>query len=72
MAVRQNALDSVHTYPQATQRVLDSFYVGDGLSGADSKERSAASTKTATPAIFQAPGLHFGSGKRTNPTFWST
>ena len=40
MAVKQNALDNAHTYPQAIQSVLDSFYVDDGLTGADSIEEA--------------------------------
>ena len=36
MAVKQNALDHAVQYPQAAEVVSDSFYVDDGLTGADS------------------------------------
>lgn len=36
MSVKQNALDFAVEYPQATQAVEKSFYVDDGLIGADS------------------------------------
>ena len=36
MAMKQNALDHVKTHPLAAQAVIDSFYVDDGLIGADS------------------------------------
>ena len=35
MAVKQNALELKEKYPQAAEAVLKSFYVDDGLSGAD-------------------------------------
>ena len=36
MALRQNAIDYKESNPQAYQVVLNSFYVDDGLTGADS------------------------------------
>ena len=36
MAMRQNALDHQRMYPLDAQAVMDSFYVDDGLDGADS------------------------------------
>ena len=36
MVVRQNALDYGQVYPKASQAVLESFYVDDGLTGTDS------------------------------------
>ena len=36
MALRQNAIDHKRSHPQACQAVLRSFYVDDGLTGADS------------------------------------
>ena len=39
MAVKQNALDNAQTYPQATQSVLESFYVDNGLTGEVSKKK---------------------------------
>ena len=35
MALRQNALDHLKTYPQEARTALESFYVDDGLMGAD-------------------------------------
>ena len=40
MAMRQNAIDPVESHPRAAQVVLDSFYVDDGLMGADSIEEA--------------------------------
>ena len=36
MAMWRNAMDHELRYPQATKAILDSFYVDDGLIGADS------------------------------------
>ena len=36
MSLKQNALDFAVDYPQAAKVVEDSFYVDDGLTGADS------------------------------------
>ena len=38
MAIKQNAIDLVHEYPQASQMVEESFYVDDCLTGADNVE----------------------------------
>ena len=40
MCVKQNALDYAKVYPLAAQAVEDSFYVDDGLTGADSVEKA--------------------------------
>ena len=40
MAMRQNAIDHAESHPRATQVVLDSFYVDDGLMGADSVQEA--------------------------------
>ena len=37
MAVRQNAIDNASEFPLAVKAVFNSFYVDDGLTGADSK-----------------------------------
>ena len=42
MAVIQNALELTRKYPQAAEAVLKSFYVDDGLSGADSVKLAIA------------------------------
>ena len=36
LAVRQNAIDHISEFPLAAKAVLTSFYVDDGLTGADS------------------------------------
>ena len=41
MAVKQNALDFAMEYPRAAEVVKTSFYVDDGLTGADSIEEAA-------------------------------
>ena len=38
MSVKQNAIDHTHEFPLATTAVNESFYVDDGLTGADSVE----------------------------------
>ena len=40
MSVKQNATDLAHKYPLAAQAVDESFYVDDGLTGADSIEEA--------------------------------
>ena len=40
MAMKQNALENMDTHPHAVQAVLDSFYVDDRLTGANSTEEA--------------------------------
>lgn len=40
MALKQNALDHAIDYPLAAEAVHTSFYVDDGLTGADTVERA--------------------------------
>ena len=40
MALRKNALDNQQKFPQAAKATLESFYVDDGLIGADSVENT--------------------------------
>ena len=40
MAMKQNALEHIDTHPHAVQVVLDSFYVDDGLTSANSIEEA--------------------------------
>ena len=40
MALRQNALDYQHEYPQAAKAALDDFYIDDGLSGEDTVDKA--------------------------------
>ena len=43
MCVKQNAVDYASVYPLAAKAVENSFYVDDGLTGADSIEGATAS-----------------------------
>ena len=45
MAVRQNAIDHISEFPLAAEAVLISFYVDDGLSGADSIDEAISLQK---------------------------
>ena len=38
MLVQQNAMELAHKYPLAAEAVLKSFYVDDGLTGADNTD----------------------------------
>ena len=38
MAIKQNAINIAHEYPQASEVVEESFYVDDCLTGADNNE----------------------------------
>ena len=40
MCIKQNAIDHVSQFPQAAEAVHSSFYVDDGLTGADSVEQA--------------------------------
>ena len=40
MSVKQNAADLAHKYPLIAQAIDESFYVDDGLTGADSTEEA--------------------------------
>ena len=50
MAVQQNALNFAMEYPQAAKVVAESFYVDDGLTGADS-EQEARVAKTIADTV---------------------
>ena len=45
MAVRQNAIDHISVFPLAAEPVLTSFYVDDGLTGADSIDEAISLQK---------------------------
>ena len=45
MALRQNAVDHITEFPMAAKAVLNSFYVDDGLIGADSVEEDISLQK---------------------------
>ena len=40
MAMRQNAFDHQRKHPLATQAVMDSFYMDNGLNGEDSVDKA--------------------------------
>ena len=40
MALKQNAINHIQSHPQAYQAVIKSFYVDDGLTGADSEDEA--------------------------------
>ena len=40
MALRQNAIDYQHKYPQAAKAALEDFYIDDGLSGEDTVDKA--------------------------------
>ena len=40
MAVKQNAIDLAHEFPSTARAMEQSFYVDDGLTGADSVEEA--------------------------------
>ena len=65
MAIRHNALENVHTYPQAARSVLESFYVDDGLTGANSIGEAVQLQKQ-LHLFFWAPGLHYENGRQPN------
>ena len=53
MSLKQNALDFAVDYPQAAKVVEDSFYVDDGLTGADSIQDAIELPKTASRAFHE-------------------
>ena len=57
MAVKQNALDHVMEYPLAAKSVDDSFYVDDGLTGADSIQE-AVELQCQLQDLFSKGGFH--------------
>ena len=48
MSVKQNAADSAFQYTLAVKAVTESFYVDDGLAGADSVEEAKNSCKASS------------------------
>ena len=57
MAVKQNALDHTMEYPLAAKSVDDSFYVDDGLTGADSIQE-AVELQCQLQDLFSKGGFH--------------
>ena len=56
MVVKQNAIELAHKYPLAAQAVLDSFYVDDGLTGAEDIE-SAITLQRQLQDLFTSGGF---------------
>ena len=54
--MRPNAIDHELSYPQAARAVLESFYVDDGLTGADSVEE-AIELREWLPELFLLGGF---------------
>ena len=58
MAMKQNAQDDVHTYPQDVQSLLESFYVDDELTRADSIQKAVHLQKK-LHRLFSGAGFTF-------------
>ena len=56
MAMRQNAIKNKESYPLVVQAILDSFYVDDGLTRADS-ERKATVLQEELQELFSLRGF---------------
>ena len=61
MCVKQNALNLSHKYPLAAQSVQESFYVDDGLTGADDIQ-SAIQLQRELDELFARGGFHYING----------
>ena len=57
MAIKQNAINVVHEYPQASGVVEESFYVDDCLTGADNNE-DAIKLHHQLQALLSRGGFH--------------
>ena len=67
MAVKQNASDFALDYPQAVEVVNDSFYVDDGLTGADSP-KEAIDLQEQLQALFAKGGFLLRKWNSSDPT----
>ena len=59
MSIKQNALDFALEYPQAVSAVEKSFYVDDGLTGADSVEEAIQLQKQLQELLSRAAEVEF-------------
>ena len=66
ICVRQNASDFALEYPLAAKAVEDSFYMDDGLTGADSSEE-AIKLYQQLQSLFEKGGFCSGNGVRAKP-----
>ena len=67
MAVKQNAIDLAQEYPAAAKAVHQSFYVDDGLIGADSLDEAVVLQKE-LQALFDLGGFTLRKWNSSNPT----
>ena len=65
MDLRQNAVNHSRSHPKAAQVVLDSFYVDDGLSGADSVDE-AIKLRNELQNMFELGGFTLRKWKSSN------
>ncbi len=66
MAIKQNALDFAKEYPQAAEVINKSFYVDDGLTGADSVQ-DAIELQGQLQDLFSNGGFLSVNGIRATP-----
>ena len=67
MSVKQNAADLAHKYPVAARAVDESFYVDDGLTGADSTE-AAIELQKQLQDLFSQGGFLLRKWNSSDPT----
>lgn len=67
MSVKQNAIDHAQEYPLAASAVRESFYVDDGLTGADSLEE-AVKLQEQLQELFRRGGFLLRKWKSNEPT----
>ena len=70
MSVKQNALDFALEYPQAVEAVEKTFYVDDGLTGADSVEE-ATELQGQLQDLFPRGGSCCANGTQVSPPSYS-
>ena len=71
MAMKQNAVTCSHKYPQASQAVLKSFYVDDGLGGTDTIKESIQ-LRVDLQNLFKLGGFHLRKWKSNELDVLST
>ena len=71
MVVKQNAIELAHKYPLAAQAVLDSFYVDDGLTGAEDIE-SAITLQRQLQDLFTSGGFMLRKWNSSEPLVLQT
>ena len=71
MAMKQNAMNHNESHPRAFQAVLKSFYVDDGLTGADSVDEAIALRKE-LQELFKIGGFELRKWKSSDGEVLST